>query len=276
MAHEYTDTGDAVLDKEYPILDKGYVRLVDYMGGDSSVVRAARVSYGGGTKKQRGDAKLIQYLMQHRHTSPFEHVTFTFHIKCPIFIARQWMRSRTGSFNEISGRYSIIEEEAYLPEEEQLFVQDPVKKQARGNILVKDPEHIRGIMEREQDEIFSVYNYWYINECNLAREVARINLPLSTYTQFYWTVNLHNILHFIHLRTNLEAQWEIQQYANMLLDIVHEICPLSVAAFRDCVMDAVTFTKTEWKEFVDTLDEKPEVSTGLITPTDVKNIHNEE
>src|SRR5574343_240560 len=220
-----------MLNKEIKVLDKGFVRLVDSMGNDSSVVQAARVSYGDGTKSVSDDKALIRYLMRHKHTSPFEMVIFKFHIKCPIFVMRQLIRHRTASVNELSGRYSVMKDEFYVPDPLNIATQSSDNKQGRGTAL----EYAKAIDSQESFKTEAIHSFDLYNKRldeDMARELARINLPLSTYTEFYWQMNLHNLLHFLRLRMDKHAQLEIREYANVIFDIVKTICPESVSAFE--------------------------------------------
>src|ERR1044072_5659040 len=188
------------------VLDKGHVRLVDYMGDDSSIVKAARVSYQDGTKSVREDAGLIDYLMRHQHTSPFEMVEFVFDVKLPIFVARQLVRHRTASLNEVSARYSILPEEWYDIETERLQVQSSNNKQGSGSEVIDEAETYKNDLNADAQNSFSLYQELLGN--GAAREIARIGLPLSTYTQWIWKCDLHNLLHFLKLRLDTHAQWE--------------------------------------------------------------------
>jgi|TARA_R110000824_G_scaffold17706_14_gene71375 thymidylate synthase (FAD) len=218
-------------DNSVNFIDKGFVRLVDVMGDDMSVVRAARVSYGKESKGEEADRKLIHYLMKHNHGTPFEHIVFTFHIRCPIFIARQWFRHRIGSFNEISGRYTELEMEFFRPTE------------IRENRTSNHQASIRG--EFSDEEINSMLEMWdntlvviestyqdFLNR-GMAREQARAILPVGTYTEFYWTVNLRSLFNFIHLRTAKDAQSEMCQYADVVSNITEEISPWCFEAFLE-------------------------------------------
>jgi thymidylate synthase (FAD) len=197
MAHCIVPEADAVLDREFPVLDKGFVRLVDYLGGDERVVQAARVSYGGGTKSYREDAGLIDYLLRNRHTSPFEQVVLTFHVKLPIFVARQWVRHRTARLNEISGRYSVMGEDFYIPDPADIALQSADNKQGRSaEALEAEPaEEVRAAFAAGQERAYA--DYKRLIEGGIARELARINLPLSLYTEWYWQIDLHNLFHFL-------------------------------------------------------------------------------
>ncbi|MDC7247319.1 MAG: FAD-dependent thymidylate synthase, partial [Sphaerochaetaceae bacterium] len=190
MGHCVVEAAEALLDKEIPVLDKGFVRLVDYLGSDERIVQSVRVSYAGGTKTYREDKGLINYLLRNDHTSPFEQVNFTFHIKMPIFVARQWIRHRTGRVNEVSGRYSVMADEAYLPDEEHLNFQSADNKQGRSEQALPDglSQQMLDLLKEDQRRSFETYHTLLEND--VAREIARINLPLSLYTQWYWQMDL--------------------------------------------------------------------------------------
>ena len=228
-------------------LDHGFVRLVDYMGDDSSIVQAARVSYGRGTKKRSDDRGLIRYLMRHSHTTPFEMVEFKFHVKLPIFVARQWIRHRTANVNEYSARYSVIEDEFYVPKPDQVLYQSASNKQGRGGEAPPEDlrEDFRKTLELTQKQSYAEYQN-YIDK-NLTRELARIHLPVSVYTQWYWKIDLHNLFHFLRLRTDDHAQYEIRVYAEAMTEIVRQITPLAYEAFEDYTLNAVKLTKPELK-----------------------------
>jgi len=226
-------------------LDKGFVRLVDVMGDDSSVVQAARVSYGKGTKSVREDKRLINYLMKHRHTSPFEMVEFKFHCKMPIFVARQWIRHRTASVNELSGRYSVMKDEVWEPSPSDLRKQSQLNKQCSTQETVGEPHASKIIQEFKEDQrrLFEHYNSYL--ESGIAREIARANLPLSTYTEWYWKIDLHNLFHFLELRLAPEAQREIRVYAEAISEFVKRKCPLSWEAFEEHSLNGVRFSRSE-------------------------------
>jgi len=231
------------LNKEIKCLDKGFVRLVDFLGTDSSIVQAARVSYGKGTKQKSEDRGLIRYLVSKRHTSPLEMVEFKFHCKMPIVVARQWVRHRTASLNEYSGRYSEMPNECYVPELDRLQVQSNTNKQGSEQELVSNPEVIQALMQAEQLSDFDKYDIYL--KTGLSREMSRINLPLSTYTQWYWKMDLHNLFHFLKLRLDEHAQYEIRVYAEAIYELIKPIVPISCAAFEDYVLNAVTFSRQE-------------------------------
>ena len=239
---------EALLYQPIPILDHGFIRVIDYMGDDAAVVQAARVSYGAGTKKIREDAGLINYLMRHRHTSPFEMCELKIHVKMPIFVARQFLRHRVASANEVSGRYSILDREFYMPVPEQLATQAKTNRQGRGGAL-NEFESAR-VLEILRVDAASAYAHYeeMLNEIDgqivdperqgLARELARMNLPVSLYTQLYWKMDLHNLLHFLNLRADAHAQYEIRVYAEALIEIVKQWVPNTYAAFMDYRMGA--------------------------------------
>ncbi len=230
-----------------PVLDHGFVRVVDYM------VQAARVSYGRGTRRMSEDAGLIRYLMRHRHTTPFEMCEIKFHVKLPIFIARQWIRHRTANVNEYSARYSILDREFYLPSPEHLAAQSSVNRQGRGEVLTgSEAEQVLNILRGDAMRNYDNYVFM-LNEGEdggpadpgrqgLARELARMNLTLNAYTQWYWKTDLHNLLHFLSLRADSHAQYEIRAYADAMLSVVRAWVPQCHAAFTDYRLGAATFS----------------------------------
>jgi len=235
---------EEILYQPFEVLDHGFVRVVDYMGNDSSVVQAARVSYGAGTKKVNADKGLINYLLSHRHTTPFEMCEIKFHIKLPIFIARQWIRHRTASVNEYSARYSIMEDEFYIPKAEFLSPQSKVNHQGRDESQPLSYEQQKTVLELLKQDSRQCYDHYLemINQDSagnivdeskdgLARELARINLPVNCYTQWYWKIDLHNLLNFLFLRADAHAQYEIREYANVILDITKKWVPHCYEAF---------------------------------------------
>jgi thymidylate synthase (FAD) len=245
MARTVVEAAEALLDQEIPVLDKGFVRLVDYMGGDDRIVQAARVSYGSGTKTYRQDRGLIHYLIRNWHTSPFEQVQLTFHTKMPIFVARQWVRHRTARLNEISGRYSVMKDEFYVPAPEQIRPQSDNNKQGRSDDRF-EPEiesEILDIFETEQKEVYA--NYQKMLDHGLARELARNNLPLSLYTEWYWQIDLHNLFHFIRLRMDPHAQYEIRVYAEALAQCAKAVAPIAYEAFEEHILGSVSFSRKE-------------------------------
>jgi thymidylate synthase (FAD) len=264
MPHTRNDKADDLLDKEFKVLDHGFVRLVDYMGGDSAIVQAARVSYGEGTKKVSEDRGLIRYLMRHRHTSPFEMVEFKFHVKLPIFVARQWIRHRMANVNEYSGRYSVMKEEFYLPEAKDIRFQSTVNKQGRAEEEVPDELKQRFIDFLKKMHRISYEEYQEFIEKGLARELARIGLPLSLYTEWFWKIDLHNLFNFLRLRLAPNAQHEIRQYAKVIADIVKTICPMAYEAFEDYILNAVTFSAPELKALQEHFADLPFTKEDLV------------
>ena len=235
---------EAVLYRPIEVLDHGFIRVIDYMGDDSSIVQSARVSYGKGTKKISNDKGLIKYLMRHRHSTPFEMCEIKFHIKLPIFIARQWIRHRTANVNEYSARYSILDKEFYIPSAENLAAQSAINNQGRGDALTDDEaSNVIQILKKDAEQTYSNYET-LLNESSegniidesksgIARELARMSLTLNTYTQWYWKIDLNNLLHFLALRADDHAQYEIRVYADAMLDIVKKWVPLTYEAFED-------------------------------------------
>lgn len=219
-----------------PVLDHGLVRVIDYMGDDSAIVQAARVSYGRGTKAVSNDEGLIRYLMRHWHSTPFEMCEIKLHVKLPVFVARQWIRHRTANVNEYSARYSILDREFYIPAPENLAAQSTVNNQGRGEVLQGD-EAQRVLDILREDSIRSYDHYEAMlsqdGQQGLARELARMNLPANIYTQWYWKTDLHNLFHFLRLRADAHAQYEIRAYAETMCRIVEDWVPLAYAAFKD-------------------------------------------
>jgi len=250
MARIVVEEAEALIDKEVKVLDKGFVRLVDYLGGDQRIVQSARVSYGEGTKTFRADRGLIHYLMKNWHTSPFEQVQLTLHTKMPIFVARQWVRHRTARLNEISGRYSVMKDEFYLPEPSQIRFQSESNKQGRSDECVPLPEALEIIdkLEREQKDVYS--HYVSLLDKNVARELARSNLPISLYTEWYWQIDLHNLFHFLHLRLDAHAQYEIRAYAEVIATCARAVAPIAYEAFEEHVLGAVSFSRGECEALV--------------------------
>lgn len=280
---------EEVLYQAFPVLDHGFVRVIDYMGNDSAIVQAARVSYGKGTKKRTEDRGLIQYLLRHSHTTPFEMCEIKFHVKLPIFVARQWIRHRTANVNEYSARYSILDKEFYIPSPEHLAVQSSTNRQGRGETL--SPEYSQYVMDLLREDADRSYDHYeeLLNEDadgnildpqkdSLARELARMNLSLNFYTQWYWKTNLHNLMHFLALRADAHAQYEIRVYAEIMLDLLERWVPFTHEAFIQYRKEGVRFSKNglavlkkllrgekvnqdesgmskrEWLEFSETLD----------------------
>lgn len=245
---------DNILGHAFPALNKGFVRVIDYMGNDSAIVQAARVSYGTGTETARSDEGLIRYLMSHWHSTPFEMCELKVHVKLPVFVARQWIRHRTANVNEYSARYSILDREFYMPEPEQLMKQSVTNKQGRSEPL--DPQKAAEIIAILKEDSENAYdNYIGMTDENgeygLARELARMNLPTNIYTQWYWKVDLHNLFHFLRLRADSHAQYEIRVYANIICEIVRKWCPLAYQAFEDYRLNAKQFSASEMRAIHD-------------------------
>ena len=260
----------------HKVLDHGFVRVIDYMGNDSSIVQAARVSYGEGTKKSRDDKSLIFYLMRHWHSTPFEMCEVKLHVKLPVFVARQWIRHRTANVNEYSARYSILDNEFYIPKSENLASQSSSNNQGRGDVL-EEEEANKVIQILKSDSLRSYKSYEKMlskeNKKGLARELARMNLPTNIYTQWYWKTDLHNLFNFIRLRNDIHAQYEIRVYAEKIAELVKKWVPFAFEAFEqyqlnsshlssnglscikrlmkgeDVSQDNSGMGKREWKEF---------------------------
>lgn len=229
----------------HPVLDHGFVRVVDYMGDDAAICQAARVSYGRGTKSVQNDEGLIRYLMRHWHSTPFEMCEVKFHVKLPVFVARQWIRHRTANVNEYSARYSILDREFYIPAPEHLAAQSQKNNQGRDEVL--QGEEAARVLELLREDAMRSYDHYEAmlsqdGQQGLARELARMNLPANIYTQWYWKVDLHNLLHFLRLRADAHAQFEIRAYADALCGIVADWVPAAFAAFRDYRMDSVSLS----------------------------------
>jgi len=235
---------EEILYEPIPILDHGFIRVIDYMGNDNSIVQAARVSYGKGTKKVNTDSGLIKYLMRHWHSTPFEMCEIKYHVKLPIFIARQWIRHRTANVNEYSARYSILDKEFYLPDQKNLAAQSTSNRQGRGNVIEgNDAEKVLKLLKDDAERTYNNYeemlNQRYDgstideNKIGLARELARMNLTLNTYTQWYWKTDLLNLMNFLRLRADHHAQYEIRAYADAMLDTLKRWVPITFDAFID-------------------------------------------
>ena len=225
-------------------LDKGVVRLVDSMGGDDAIVQAARVSYGKGTSKVSQDRGLIRYLLRHRHSTPFEMVEFKFHCKMPIFVARQWVRHRTANINEYSLRYSEARDEFYYPESKHIQFQSALNKQGRsGNVPKQLTDKVMKYFKEISERSFDMYKE--LNEAGLARELIRAILPVNLYTEWYWKNDLHNLLHFIGLRSDSHAQYEIRIYSDAMADAVKEVAPSAWEAYQDYVVSGLRFSRIE-------------------------------
>tara|TARA_Y100001970_G_C14032784_1_gene749494 strand:+ start:77 stop:1024 length:948 start_codon:yes stop_codon:yes gene_type:complete len=282
---------EKILYEAIPILDHGFVRVVDYMGNDTSIVQAARVSYGKGTKKVNTDSGLIKYLMRHWHSTPFEMCEIKYHVKLPIFIARQWIRHRTANVNEYSARYSILDKEFYLPEVKDLAAQSQSNRQGRGETLKGDQaKKVLDLLKTDAERTYNNYeemlNERYDgtvidqNKIGLARELARMNLTLNTYTQWYWKTDLLNLMNFLRLRADHHAQYEIRAYAEVMLDTLKKWVPITFEAFMDyrvggteisskgksiikklikgekVSIDDSGLSKREWNELMESLDLK--------------------
>ena len=240
---------EALLYHATPVLDHGFVRVVDYMGDDAAIVQAARVSYGRGTKRVSEDAGLIRYLMRHRHSTPFEMCEIKYHVKLPIFVARQWIRHRTANVNEYSARYSVMDREFYIPAPEHLAAQSASNRQGRGDVLQgTEAATVLDLLRSDAGRTYDNYA-WMLNEDEadperqgLARELARMNLTLNTYTQWYWKTDLHNLLGFLSLRADSHAQYEIRAYADVMMQSLEAWVPAAAAAFRDYRLGAVTLS----------------------------------
>jgi thymidylate synthase (FAD) len=239
-----------------PVLDHGFIRVIDYMGDDGAIVQAARVSYGRGTRRVSEDAGLIRYLMRHHHSTPFEMCEIKYHVKLPIFVARQWIRHRTANVNEYSARYSILDREFYLPAPEQLQAQSSTNRQGREAPLT--PDQAAAVLELLRTDAARCYDHYeqLLNEGEggapsrpdepkLARELARMNLTLNFYTQWYWKIDLHNLLHFLALRMDAHAQYEIRVYAEAIDALVQRWVPQAWEAFRDYRLEATTLSRQE-------------------------------
>jgi thymidylate synthase (FAD) len=230
----------------HPVLDHGFVRVIDYMGNDSAITQAARVSYGKGTKAVTNDEGLIRYLMRHWHSTPFEMCEVKLHVKLPVFVARQWIRHRTANVNEYSARYSILDREFYIPAPEDLAAQSVVNNQGRGEALTGD--EAQQVLDYLRDDAARCYDHYQEmisdeGKQGLARELARMNLPANIYTQWYWKVDLHNLFHFLRLRADAHAQYEIRVYAEEICKIVADWVPLAYAAFEDYRMGGANLSE---------------------------------
>ena len=272
---------EARLYQAHPVLDHGLIRVIDYMGDDAAICQAARVSYGRGTKAVSDDRGLIRYLMRHWHSTPFEMCEVKFHVKLPIFVARQWIRHRTANVNEYSARYSVMDREFYIPAPEHLAAQSTVNNQGRGQVL-QGAEAAR-VLDLLREDAMRAYDHYEdmltpdadTGKLGLARELARMNLPANVYTQWYWKIDLHNLFHFLRLRADVHAQYEIRVYAQIMCDIVKDWVPQAYEAFEDYRLGAVSvsakakevlkrrlggevvtaensgMSKGEWREFVE-------------------------
>lgn len=280
---------EEVLYQAFPVLDHGFVRVIDYMGNDSAIVQAARVSYGKGTKKKTEDRGLIHYLLRHAHTTPFEMCEIKFHVKMPLFVARQWIRHRTANVNEYSARYSILDKEFYIPSPEHLASQSSINRQGRGETLSSDySQYVQELLQNDAETAYKHYEELLNEDAegnrldpqkeSLARELARTNLSLNFYTQMYWKIDLHNLMHFLTLRADSHAQYEIRAYAEVMISLLERWVPFTYEAFLQYRKEGAHFSKNglstlkkflkgekvsqeesgmtnrEWKEFSERLD----------------------
>ena len=285
---------EKILYEAISVLDHGFVRVVDYMGDDSSIVQSARVSYGKGTKKVSTDSGLIKYLMRHRHSTPFEMCEIKYHVKLPIFIARQWIRHRTANVNEYSARYSILDKEFYMPSKDNLAAQSASNRQGRGDLINgKQAEDILNILKEDAERTYDNYELMLNerfdgttidkNNKGLARELARMNLTLNTYTQWYWKTDLLNLLNFLSLRADSHAQYEIRAYADVMIESLKKWVPVTFDAFMDyrvggmelsakgksviqklikgekCDFDSSSLSKREWNELMESFGFKEKI-----------------
>ena len=285
---------EKILYEALPVLDHGFIRVVDYMGDDTSIVQAARVSYGKGTKQVSTDSGLIKYLMRHWHSTPFEMCEIKYHVKLPIFIARQWIRHRTANVNEYSARYSILDKEFYLPSPENLAAQSKSNRQGRGEVL--EGEQAKEVLDLLKQDAEKTYNDYEMmlnerfdgttideNKKGLARELARMNLTLNTYTQWYWKTDLLNLMNFLRLRADSHAQYEIRAYADVMMDSLKRWVPITFDAFMDyrvggmelsskgkiviqkmlkgqkCNLEDSNLSKREWNELMESFGFKEKI-----------------
>jgi thymidylate synthase (FAD) len=262
MAHCISPEAEKILDKKFKVLDKGFIRLVDYLGNDERIVAAARVSYGKGVKTPAEDKRLINRLLKDEHTSPFEQVVFTFHVKLPIFVARQWIRHRTARVNEISGRYCVMKAEFYEPAKNAIAFQNVNNKQGRSSekVSMDVKKQVLEVLEKGRQDAYQGYEELLEND--IARELARVTLPLSLYTEWYWQIDLHNLFRFLTLRLDPHAQLEIRQYAAVMHSIGATVCPVAFEAFDEHILHAVKFSKSEMKALKNILLGKPSELEG--------------
>ena len=246
---------EEILYEALPVLDHGFIRVIDYMGDDAAVVQAARVSYGRGTRRVSDDQGLINYLMRHLHTTPFEMCEIKYHVKLPIFVARQWIRHRTANVNEYSARYSVLDKEFYIPAPEHLAAQATSNRQGRDRVLEgKEAQRVLDLLHQDAERAYAGYVELLNQDPSgaprnpsrpgLARELARINLSLGFYTQWYWKTDLHNLMHFLSLRADPHAQYEIRAYAEVMLETLKRWVPMTHAAFLEYRMNAATISAT--------------------------------
>ena len=275
---------EKILYKPIKVLDHGFIRVIDYMGTDQSIVQAARVSYGEGTKKLREDRGLIRYLLSHWHTTPFEMCEIKFHVKLPIFVARQWIRHRTANVNEYSARYSVLDREFYVPEINQLGSQSTTNKQGRSESLNKNfAKQAQKLIKDNSNQLYDDYQNLlngnllnkdeYEDGEGLARELARTTLPLNYYTQWYWKVDLHNLMHFLKLRADSHAQYEIQIYAEKMIDVLKKWVPLTYEAFEDYRNNSYSLSKEAVKILKDILaGKKINVKKYKLSPRELREL----
>ncbi|MCO5966095.1 FAD-dependent thymidylate synthase [Sinorhizobium meliloti] len=249
---------EEILYNPIPVLDHGFIRVIDYMGDDAAVVQAARVSYGRGTKRVSEDRGLINYLLRHSHTTPFEMAEIKFHIKLPIFVARQWIRHRMASVNEYSARYSVLDREFYIPDAANLAAQSTTNRQGRGDVLTEsEASDVLALLREDATRAYDSYLVM-LNEdehgntvdaarIGLARELARMNLSLNFYTQWYWKVDLHNFMNFLRLRADPHAQYEIRAYAEVMLDVLRRWAPMTFDAFKEHRIGAIQLSASAVK-----------------------------
>jgi thymidylate synthase (FAD) len=242
MTRPHSPALDAILGQSFPVLDHGFIRVIDYMGDDAAIEQAARVSYAAGTRRVSETRDLLRYLMRHRHSTPFEMCEIKFHIRLPIFVARQWIRHRTANVNEHSARYSEMPDQFHIPAAKDLAQQSATNLQGRGEPLsVEDVAAVLRILYADARRCHDDYQT-LMNKHHLSRELARINLPIGAYTEWFWKIDLHNLFHFLSLRADHHAQWEIRQYADVMLDIVQQWVPIATEAFDDYRRNAVTLS----------------------------------
>ncbi len=273
---------EKILYKKFNVLDHGFVRVIDYMGDDTSIVQAARVSYGKGTKKLNQDQSLINYLLSHKHSTPFEMNEIKFHIKLPIFVARQWIRHRTANVNEYSARYSILDKEFYIPKSADLKPQSKTNNQGRsGEISSKEKKSYIDLIKSSSERDFENYsdllnqdgegNIKNPENTGIARELARMTLPLNTYTQWYWKIDLHNLMHFLALRFDYHAQYEIRIYASIMMDILKKWVPLTYNAFIKNRIQALTLS-SDGIEFIKSKLKNKTFDTKKISKRELENL----
>ena len=253
MTDSSTTVFEPGADRVIQVLDHGFVRLVDHMGDDQRIVDAARVSYGDGTRSVRENAQLIDYLLRNDHTSPFEQVVFTFQLKMPIFVARQWIRHRMARLNEVSGRYSVLPSEMYVPESERVQAQSSINKQGSAEVLPPELNaRAREVLEAGQGRAYEEYEE--LLELGVARELARVNLPVSLYTEMYWQMDLNNLFRFLRLRLDEHAQWEIRVFAEAIAEFVKQVVPASWAAMEEHVLRGQRLSGSELDVVRESLD----------------------